>query len=284
MLANCGVMVVLTMALHSVYPNAGIGTFFLLCGFGFALPVFGLLFSKELAKTNYDVKIINPEQPASERERYLLTLVTALAKQVNLPAVPEVGIYPVEEMNAFATGSSKSDAMIAFSQGLLDQMDEESLAGVAAHEIAHIANGDMLTTTLLTGLVNIGVMIIDFAMQQMDCYNELREKSKLFAFLVHLVLVNFLFCVGNLLLLWFSRHREFEADAVAASLVGAPSMSQALQQLATDENSGTSTATTSPVTALMISMPSSWCDLFSSHPALERRIQRLSEISQFRRE
>lgn len=280
MLANCGVMVVLTIVFGMVGSKGGIGMFFLLCGFGFVLPVIALLFSKALAIRSYDIKILNTEKPENAKERYLLALVAALAEKIDLPAVPEVGIYPAEEMNAFATGSSKSDALIAFSRGLLEQMDEESLAGVAAHEIAHIANGDMLTMTLLTGLVNIGVMIIDFAMRQMDWYDELREKSKILAFVMHVVLVNLLFFVGNLLMLWFSRHREFEADATAASLVGASSMEKALQRLVTDGYSGTSTEAGEPIAAMMISMPPTWCDLFSTHPSLERRILRLSGSSQ----
>lgn len=278
-LANCGTMIVLTIAFGAVDPDAGIGTFFLLCCFGFALPVLSLLFSKTLATWRYDIKIINPEQPENEKERYLLALASALAEKANLPAVPEVGIYPAEEVNAFATGSSKRDAMIAFSQGLLDQMDEEGIAGVAAHETAHIANGDMLTMTLLVGLVNIGVMIIDFAMRQMEWYDELREKSKILAFIVHIVLVNLLFFVGNLLLLWFSRHREFEADETAASLVGGASMSGALKQLMEDGSVNTEEEIGDPVAAMMISAPPAWCDFFSTHPSLERRIQRLSEIS-----
>lgn len=278
-LANCGVMAVLTVAFSAVDPDAGIGTFFLLLCFGFALPVLSLLFSKTLAVWRYDIKIINPEQPENEQERYLLALIGALAEKGRLPALPEVGIYPAEEMNAFATGSSKSDAMIAFSQGLLDHMDEESIAGVAAHETAHIANGDMLTMTLLTGLVNIGVMIIDFAMRQMDWYDELRDKSKTLAFIVHVILVNLLFFVGNLLLLWFSRHREFEADETAASLVGNASMSGALKRLMEDDNIGTLTEAGEPIAAMMISAPPAWCDFFSTHPSLERRIQHLLKIS-----
>ena len=225
-----------------------------------------------------DIVICTTAQ-TDEEARELLTLVGALAEKARLPVLPEVGIYPAEEMNAFATGSSKSDAMIAFSQGLLDHMDEESIAGVAAHETAHIANGDMLTMTLLTGLVNIGVMIIDFAMRQMDWYDELRDKSKTLAFIVHVVLVNLLFFVGNLLLLWFSRHREFEADETAASLVGNASMSGALKRLMEDDNIGTLTEAGEPIAAMMISAPSAWCDFFSTHPSLERRIQHLLKIS-----
>lgn len=272
--ANVGVMIVLMIIVRLIDPEAGIGTAVLLLLMGGTLPFIFLYFSKALAKWQFDLRAANPDD---EQEKYLVNLVTALAERANLPTVPEVYIYDDEEVNAFATGASKKNSLIAFSSGLLKTMDRESIAGVAAHETAHIANNDMLTMTLLESLINIAVIVVDFALRQMDWYEELEKKSKLLSFVVHFLLVNILFCIGNLILLWFSRHREFEADATAASLVGSQAMSGALKRLMDDEHAGTSITADSPAAAMMISAPPGWIDILSTHPSLERRIQRLEE-------
>ena len=274
MAANVGIMAVLMVIVRCFEPEAGIGTAVILLLFGCAIPGVMLFFSKPLLKWEYDIRIID-EENADENEKFLLSLVRTLASRINLPAVPEVGIYESEEMNAFATGSSKKDSMIAFSSGLLKNMDQKCLAGVAAHETAHIANGDMLTMTLLEGLVNTAVIVLDFAMRQMDWYEELREKSRLTASIVNFIIVNVMFLLGDLVLLWFSRHREFEADATAASLVGNETMARALKQLMNDSHSGECVAADSPAAAMMISAPDAWIDILSTHPSLERRINKL---------
>lgn len=274
MTANVGIMLVLMIIVRLFDPTAGIGTAFVLLLFGCAIPFVMLFFSKALLKWQYDIRILDAEH-ANEQEKFLLDLVQTLASRVNLPKVPEVGIYESEEMNAFATGASKSDSMIAFSSGLLQSMDQKSIAGVAAHETAHIANGDMLTMTLLQSLINIAVIVIDFALRQMDWYEELCKKSRLLASIVSFAIVNVLFLLGDLVLLWFSRHREFEADATAASLVGNDAMESALQQLMDDSHLGDTVDPNSPAAAMMISAPPAWTDILSTHPALERRIEKL---------
>lgn len=276
MAANVGIMVVLMIIVRIIDPEAGIETAIFLLLMGAVIPFIFLYFSKPLIKWQLDVRTANPEVP---EEKYIVDLVAALSERANLPAVPEVGIYDDEEMNAFATGASKNDSLIAFSSGLLKNLDKDSLAGVAAHETAHIANGDMLTMTLLESLVNIAVIVIDFALRQMEWYEELEKKSRLVSFVVHFILVNILFCIGNLILLWFSRHREFEADATAASLVGNEAMAGALRKLMDDERAGTSVTADSPMAAMMISAPPSWIDILSTHPSLERRIERLKASS-----
>lgn len=277
MAANVGVMVILMIIVRIFDPHAGIGTAIFLLLIGCAVPFVMLFFSKSLLKWQYKIRIITAEHVENDQEKYLLELVQTLANRANLPAVPEVGVYESEEMNAFATGSSKKDSMIAFSSGLLKQMDNDSIAGVAAHETAHIANGDMLTMTLLQSLINIAVIVIDFAIRQTDWYEELCKKSRLLSWLVHLVIVNVLFLLGDLVLLWFSRHREFEADATAASLVGADAMSGALRRLMDDSHAGETITADDPAAAMMISAPPAWTDIFSTHPSLERRIEQLKE-------
>lgn len=276
MAANVGIMIVLMMVVRIFEPNAGIGTAVLLLLFGCAIPFVMLFFSKPLLKWQYKIRIITAEQVKDDQEKYLFELVQTLANRANLPVVPEVGIYESEEMNAFATGASKKDSMIAFSSGLLKQMDKDNIAGVAAHETAHIVNGDMLTMTLLQGLINVAVIVIDFALEQMDWYEELCKKSRLLSWLVHFAIVNILFLLGDLVLLWFSRHREFEADATAASLVGADAMSGALRRLMDDSHAGETVTADDPVAAMMISAPPAWTDILSTHPSLERRIEQLA--------
>ncbi len=275
MAANVGVMLVLMAVVRVFDPGAGFGTAILLLLIGGAIP-FGMLFlSKFLAKCMYDIRIITAEEAADEQEKYLLSLVQTLADRANLPAVPEVGIYESDEMNAFATGASQKNSMIAFSSGLLKKMNKDEIAGVAAHETAHIANNDMLTMTLLQGLVNVFVIVIDFALEQMDWYEELCKKSRFLSWIVHFIIVNVLFLLGDLVLLWFSRHREFAADATAASLVGRDTMALALHSLTLDENAGSETAADAPAAAMMISAPAGWADVLSTHPSLERRIEAL---------
>jgi protease htpX homolog len=277
MAANVGIMVVLMLIVRLFEPDAGLGTAILLLLIGCAVPFGMLFFSKPLLKWQYKIRIITEEEAKDDQEKYLLELVQTLANRANLPAVPEVGIYESAEMNAFATGASRSDSMIAFSSALLKQMDRNSIAGVAAHETAHIANGDMLTMTLLQSLINIAVIVIDFALEQMDWYEELSKKSRFLSWLVHFVIVNVLFLLGDLILLWFSRHREFEADATAASLVGTDAMSGALHKLMDDSHAGETVAADDPVAAMMISAPPAWTDILSTHPSLERRIEQLKE-------
>lgn len=278
MAANAGVMIMLMIVARIFDPHADIGTAILLLLIGCAVPFAMLFLSKSLAKFQYKIRILADEQVQDDQEKYLLELVRALAKRANLPAAPEVGIYESEEMNAFATGASKQDSMIAFSSGLLKQMDKDSIAGVAAHETAHIANGDMLTMTLLQGLINIAVIVIDFAIRQTDWHEEFCKKSRILSSLIHFVIVNVLFFLGDLVLLWFSRHREFEADAAAASLVGADAMSKALRRLMDDSHAGETVTANDPAAAMMISAPESWADCFSTHPSLERRIERLKNF------
>lgn len=275
MAANAGIMIVLTMIAHAVDPKFGLGTFLLLLLLGCAVPFLTLFFSKSILKSQYGIEPLTHENAKDEKSRFLVTLVETLSRRAGLPAVPEVGVYESNEMNAFATGATKRDAMIAFSSALVKEMDEESIAAVAAHETAHIANGDMLTMTLLQGLVNIAVIVIDFALRQMDWYDEMRKKSRFLADLVHFLVVNVLFLLGDLVLLWFSRHREFEADATAASLVGSNAMAGALEKLKDDPHAGETIPSNDPAAAMAISAPEAWLDLFSTHPSLERRIERL---------
>ncbi len=160
----------------------------------------------------------------------LVETVHGLARRAGLPAMPEVGIYDSPEPNAFATGPTKSRALVAVSTGLLHSMSQDELEGVLAHEVAHIANGDMVTMTLVQGVVNAFVMflarVIAFALSR-NSDRDSRGMDRMTVFALEMVLG----ILGMVVVAWFSRHREFRADAGSAKLGGREKMIAALQAL-----------------------------------------------------
>jgi heat shock protein HtpX len=205
---------------------------------------------------------------------WLHQTVRRLTQQANLP-MPEVGFYESPEVNAFATGPSRSRSLVAVSSGLLRTMRREELEGVLAHEVAHIQNGDMVTMTLIQGVVNAFVMflarLIAFAVRQgSDSRN-----AYLLSFLVMIVLQIVFGFLGMIVVAWFSRAREFRADAGGAALAGKSSMVGALRRLMDTrqlvDNREPALAT------LKISGGRSWMSLVSTHPPLEARIRALEQ-------
>ncbi|TGL75832.1 protease HtpX [Leptospira yasudae] len=232
-----------------------------------------LLLSKFMAKMMMGVKVIDPRS-ASGAERELYSKVERLARTANLP-MPEVGIYHSPEVNAFATGPSKSSSLVAVSSGLLQTMDNSEVEGVLAHELAHVANGDMVTMTLVQGVVNAFVMffsrIISYALSTM-VKDEMQYTVRLVANIVLSILFSIL---GSIVVAYFSRTREYRADAGGAKLAGRQNMIAALEKLRRtfdapeDERGGEALAT------MKISGHSKWMALFSTHPPLEARIAAL---------
>ncbi len=184
-----------------------------------------LALSRVMAKWSMGVKILDPRSGDK-----LVETVHALARRAGLPAMPEVGIYDSPEPNAFATGPTRSHALVAVSMGLLESMNKNELEGVLAHEVAHIANGDMVTMTLVQGVVNAFVMflarVIAFAVSRGDDRDS-RGMERLTVFALEIAL-GFL---GMIVVAWFSRLREFRADADSAKLGGREKMIAALQAL-----------------------------------------------------
>ncbi|PJZ28110.1 protease HtpX [Leptospira kmetyi] len=232
-----------------------------------------LLLSKFMAKMMMGVQIIDPRS-ASGVERELYSKVERLARAANLP-MPEVGIYHSPEVNAFATGPSKSSSLVAVSSGLLQVMDNAEVEGVLAHELAHVANGDMVTMTLVQGVVNAFVMffsrIISYALSTM-----VKEDLQYTVRLVANIVLSILFSIlGSIVVAYFSRTREYRADAGGAKLAGRQNMIAALEKLRRtfdapeDERGGDALAT------MKISGHSKWMALFSTHPPLEARIAAL---------
>ncbi|MGE3261944.1 MAG: protease HtpX [Bacteriovoracia bacterium] len=253
--------------------------FCLLWGMGGAFISLGL--SRIMAKWMMGVQIIstdtrNPEQLA------ILQMVHELARAARLPAMPEVGIYDSPEVNAFATGPTKSRSLVAVSSGLLHRMRPEEIRGVLGHEVAHIANGDMVTMTLIQGVVNAFVMFLARAIAYgltMTRGNDSEERSgtPMSFYAVQFVLEMVFMILGSMVVAWFSRYREYRADAGGAKLAGRGSMIQALEGLQRTFQ-GVDTEAQPAVQALKISSrPSGLLRLFSTHPPLEERIERLKQ-------
>ncbi len=250
--------------------------FCLLWGFGGAF--ISLALSKVMAKWLSGVKIIDPHNSEPEA-RWLVHTVTDLAMKAGLPKTPEVGFFESPEVNAFATGPSRSNALVAVSTGLLRTMNKTEAEGVIAHEISHIANGDMVTMTLLQGVVNAFVMffarIIAFAVSQ---YVEGNRRYMVRYALVFVFEMLFGF-LGMFVITYFSRQREFRADAGGARLAGRQKMISALQSLQRNVYGGPPPegSNNPSLSTLKISSGKNkgLMSFLSTHPSLEERIARL---------
>lgn len=236
-----------------------------------------LQMSRFIAKMSLGVRVIDPNNAGQYTP--LVQMVTRLSQAAGLPAVPEIGVYDSPEMNAFATGPSKRRSLVAFSTGILGRMSQNELEGVTGHELAHIANGDMVTMTLIQGVINAFVMflsrVIAFALTARGNDNEERPTMSTYI-LIPILEIVFSF-LGMIVVAWFSRKREFRADAGSARYAGREKMVAALEAL--------QKAYGNPVTApqgenAMATMKISggnrgFLHLFSTHPPLEERIESL---------
>ena len=250
---------------------SGLAVFCLFWGMGGAF--ISLQMSRWIAKRATGVQLVNGRTGNSQAD-WLYQTIERLTRQANLP-MPEVGIYPSDEVNAFATGPSKNRSLVAVSSGLLRSMRPEEVEGVLAHEVTHIANGDMVTMTLLQGVINAFVMflarIIAYAVVR-GSDSRSRGSSGL-EFLVVMVLQVVLGILGSLVVAWFSRQREFRADAGGAHLAGRPRMVAALQRL--KANQELVDPSHQALATMKINGARSWLALFHTHPPLEVRIAAL---------
>ncbi|NLJ93191.1 MAG: protease HtpX [Aeromonadales bacterium] len=279
---NLAVVLVLGIVLNIVFSMLGIdrssisGLLVFCAVFGFGGAFISLLMSKWMAKRAYNVQII--EQPRSEVEHWLLSTVTRQAQQAGI-GMPEVGIYDSPDMNAFATGASRNSSLVAVSSGLMYSMTRDEAEAVLAHEVSHIANGDMVTMTLLQGVVNTFVMffariianIISSAMSKDD--EEGGGLGGIAYFGVVMVLELVFGILASIIVMWFSRYREYRADAGSARLVGKEKMIAALQRL----GQGSQAELEGSLAAFGINGRGS-SELFMSHPPLEKRIESLRNL------
>ena len=247
-----------------------------LIGFGGAF--ISLLISKWMAKRGTGAQVI--ETPRNDTERWLLATVERQAKAAGI-GMPEVAIFPSNQPNAFATGASRNSALVAVSTGLLDHMSRAEVEAVLGHEIGHVANGDMVTLTLIQGVVNTFVMffarIIGHFVDRVILKNE--NGHGLGYFVTSIVAELVLGILASMIVAWFSRRREFRADVAGATLSNRPAMISALQRL--QVASGQPSVLPESMTAFGISggLQAGFRALFSSHPPLEVRIQALRDAA-----
>jgi heat shock protein HtpX len=251
--------------------TGGLLLFAALFGFGGALISLGL--SKWTAKRMMGVRVI--VTPQSDLERWLVGTVKRLADQANI-GMPEVGIFDAEEMNAFATGARRNAALVAVSSGLLRSMSRTQAEAVLGHEITHVANGDMVTLALLQGVLNTFVIflariiggIVDRAILRND-----REGSGIGFFLTTIVAQFVLGIFASMIVMWYSRRREFGADRGGANLAGTANMIDALQVL--KRSQGLPMPPQMQAFGINTGKSDGIMRLFMSHPPLDERIAAL---------
>ncbi|MFD1038825.1 protease HtpX [Virgibacillus byunsanensis] len=243
---------------------------------GFSGAFISLMISRWMAKKMMKVKVLKPEDNLSRGEQAIVDKVHRLSRAAGLMHMPEVGIYQSREVNAFATGPSKKRSLVAVSTGLLNSMDEDAVEGVIAHEVAHVANGDMVTMTLLQGVVNTFVVFfsrIAAILVSRLVKPELQFIVRFAAIIIFQILFSIL---GSIVVMAYSRYREFHADKGGADLAGKDKMAHALRSLKNHVGRVDQTDDAA-IQTLKISNKPSMSQLFSSHPDLDERIRRLEQ-------
>jgi len=247
---------------------------------GFTGSFISLFISKWMAMHAYNIHLI--DRPSNEAEAWLVSEVRRLSGQRNI-GMPDVGIYDSPEPNAFATGWNKNKALVAVSTGLLQTMNKDELEGVLGHEISHVANGDMVTLTLIQGVVNTFVIffarIAAFFVTQF--FRRDSDEEGVQGGLVYYgvaILFELLFGIlASMVVMWFSRYREYRADAGSSKYVGKDKMIKALQRLQQLTDKTPQDDRAPAFNAMKISGHHTWLALFASHPPLEKRIEALEK-------
>jgi heat shock protein HtpX len=280
-LTNLAVMLVLSVVLRitgldhwlAAHGSSYGGLLVMSAFFGFGGALISLAMSKWMAKQMMGVQVI--EQPADAEEQWLVSTVRTLSQQAGI-GMPEVGIFDSPTPNAFATGARRDAALVAVSTGLLQNMSRQEVEAVLGHEVSHIANGDMVTLTLIQGVVNTFVFflsrvigsIVDSALSSRDGERRGGGIGYFVTVMVAQVVLGFL---ASMIVMWFSRQREFRADAGGARLAGRNAMIAALERL----KSAQSEPLPDKMAAFGISGGGGISRLFMSHPPLDERIAAL---------
>lgn len=243
---------------------------------GMAGALISLALSRKMAKWMMRIHEVTPSGPHAS----LYHMVARLARNANLPTVPEIGIFDSPQMNAFATGPTKRRSLVAVSTGLLSRMENHELEAVLAHEISHISNGDMVTMTLIQGIVNAFVMflarVFAYALSSLSRSNNRRSSYMSYYLFTILFEIVFMF-LGMMVVCTFSRYREFRADRGGAILTRKEHMIAALEKLKTEKVIKEQKKTA--LNAMMISLPQKGLlSLLATHPPLELRIERLRQL------
>ena len=283
MATNAAILLVITvlfrlLGLESMLYQNGVdlnlpGLLMMSAVIGMTGSIISLFMSKTMAKRSMGVQII--DQPSNSTERWLLDVVARQAQKAGI-GMPEVGIFNTPEPNAFATGASKNNALVAVSAGLLKTMSQDEVEAVVGHEISHVANGDMVTLTLIQGIVNTFVYFLASIIGHIVDRAVFRSESGrgMGYFMTQMVAQIALSFLASMIVMWFSRWREFHADKGGANLAGREKMISALRAL-----QGSSTETIpAEFQAFAISAGGGLSKLFSSHPPLEERIRALENL------
>jgi heat shock protein HtpX len=281
-LTNLAIVATLTIVVSILGVNQGItadgidvvalAVFCFIYGMGGAF--ISLLISRWMAKRATGVQLVDGRTGNADLD-WLYETVGRLTRQANLP-MPEVGVYNSPEVNAFATGPSKSRSLVAVSSGLMRGMRRDEIEGVLGHEVAHIANGDMVTMTLLQGVVNAFVMFAArIVAHLMTRSGDGRQSGGGMYFLIVIVLQIVFGILGSIIVSWFSRQREFRADYGGATLAGKADMLAALRRL--QANRELVDPSHEALATMKINGAGRWMVLFSTHPPLETRIAALEQ-------
>lgn len=266
--------------MNAVGNNKNIMNIFIYAGIvGFTSAFISLALSKPIAKWTTDTIVID-SNTTNEMERFLLTKVQQQAIKLGFK-MPEVGIYQDNTPNAFATGMTKNSSLVSFSSGLLNNMNHDEIEGVIAHEMSHIENGDMVTLTLIQGVVNTFVIAISRILTNLAKNTDNSFiNNPISLLLINMGLQIFLGLLTTPIVAYFSRLREYRADAGAANLVGNYKMIAALSKLKTMSDVITQQGKLEQSSAMAASGItengiSGWKELFSTHPSLDKRIEAL---------
>ncbi|MDW5376950.1 protease HtpX [Halomonas sp. HP20-15] len=247
--------------------------------FGMAGSLISLLLSKKMAKMSTRAHVIG--QPRNADERWLLDTVAELARDAGIK-MPEVAIFPAQQSNAFATGWKRDDALVAVSEGLLARMRPEEIRAVLAHEIGHVANGDMVTLALIQGVLNTFVMFFARVVAQLvDSFLRRDDNGGLgfMGYFVVVIVAEIVFgLAASIIVAWFSRFREYRADAAGAKLAGSGAMINALARLKAETQLPDQMPETLTAFAITTGQTRKLMErLFASHPPLDDRIRALKE-------
>ena len=276
LLTNFAVLILagIVMSVLGVNPAQMSGLLVMAAIFGFGGSFISLLLSKFMAKRSTGAQVIT--EPRTQTERWLVDTVRRQAQAAGI-GMPEVAIYDGPEINAFATGANRNNALVAVSTGLLQHMREDEAEAVLGHEIAHIANGDMVTMALLQGVLNTFVIVLARVVGGIidSALSGNRDSGRGFAYYIIVFVLEMVFGLfATMISMWFSRRREFRADAGGAQLAGRNKMIAALERLSLNHGQNT---LPSQVQAFGISggVGEGLRRLFLSHPPLTERIAAL---------
>lgn len=274
---NLAVILVLSVVLNIIYAVTGMqpgslsGLLVLAAVFGFGGSFISLMMSKSMALRSVGGMVI--ESPRNETEHWLLETVNRQAQKVGI-GMPTVAIYDSPDINAFATGAKRNDSLVAVSTGLLHNMTRDEAEAVLAHEVSHISNGDMVTMTLMQGVVNTFVIFLSRFIANLVALRDSDEgegSNMMVYFAVSTVLELVFGFLASFITMWYSRHREFHADAGAADLVGKQKMIATLERLKMSQESQLEGS----MMAFGINGKKSLTELLMSHPPLDKRIDAL---------